>query len=42
MISILPLDYLIAFAIAFVLGAFWTLCFGCYVNKIRREAAAHA
>jgi hypothetical protein len=37
-----PLDYLIAFAIAFILGVVWTLCFGCYANKIRREAAPHA
>lgn len=42
MIPICPLDYLVAFAIAFLLGALWTLCFGCYANKIRREAVAHA
>lgn len=42
MIPISPLDYLIAFAIAFILGALWTVCFGCYAHKIRREAAPHA
>lgn len=41
MISIGPLDYLPTFANAFLLGALWTLCFGCYTRKIRRQAAAH-
>lgn len=37
-----PLEYLIAFAITFLFGALWTLCFGVYASKIRRGTVAHA
>lgn len=42
MLSISPLDYLIAYAIAFLLGVLWTVCFGFYADRIRQEALAHA
>jgi hypothetical protein len=42
MLSISPLEYLLAFALTFIFGTLWALCFGCYVGKIRREAVVHA
>ena len=34
--------YLAAFAIAFVCGTLWSMCFSRYIGKFRREACAHA
>jgi len=41
MIPISPLEYLLAFAIAFVCGTLWSMCFCRYVGKIRRETCPH-
>ncbi|NKA33030.1 hypothetical protein GO300_01052 [Ralstonia solanacearum] len=40
MLPISPLEYLAAFALAFVGGALLAVC--AFVGKSRREAAAHA
>ncbi|MFM0212835.1 hypothetical protein PQQ96_36185 [Paraburkholderia sediminicola] len=37
-----PLDYLAAFALAFAGGALLAACHCKYVNRVRREAHAHA
>ncbi|WP_279636602.1 hypothetical protein [Burkholderia reimsis] len=37
-----PLDYLAAFALAFVGGALLAMCHCRYVGKVRREACANA
>lgn len=36
-----PLDYLAAFALAFLGGALFAACHCKYVGKIRREVCAH-
>ncbi|AIP37764.1 KAP family P-loop domain protein [Paraburkholderia xenovorans LB400] len=38
MLPISPLEYLVAFAIAFLAGALWSTCFCRYASRIRREA----
>ncbi|VWC90963.1 hypothetical protein BLA18110_03373 [Burkholderia lata] len=42
MLSPFPLDYLAAFALAFIGGALVAACHCKYVGKIRREVPAHA
>ncbi|VBD43399.1 hypothetical protein [Burkholderia pseudomallei] len=37
-----PLDYLTAFALAFVSGALCSACLCNYVDRVRKEARAHA
>ncbi|MGU7776307.1 hypothetical protein ACV229_39910 [Burkholderia sp. MR1-5-21] len=37
-----PLDYLAAFALAFICGVLAAACHCKYTDKIREEAAAHA
>lgn len=36
-----PLEYLSVFAVIFVAGVLWTVGFGKYVDKVRREAGQH-
>lgn len=42
MLPVSPLDFLIAFALAFLGGALVAACHCKYVGKVRREAACHA
>ncbi len=42
MLPISPIEYLVAFAIAFLAGVLWSICFCKYVGKVRQEATAHA
>ncbi|WP_260427511.1 hypothetical protein [Burkholderia stagnalis] len=42
MLSSSPLDYLAAFALAFVGGALLAACHCKYVGKFRKEATGHA
>jgi hypothetical protein len=37
-----PLDYLTAFALAFVGGALSSICLCKYNDRVRKEASAHA
>ncbi|MGG1945944.1 hypothetical protein AB1286_14175 [Trinickia sp. NRRL B-1857] len=37
-----PLDYLTAFALAFLGGVLSSICLGKYINSVRKEASAHA
>ncbi|WP_276016904.1 hypothetical protein [Burkholderia pseudomallei] len=42
MLSPSPLDYLAAFALAFIFGALVAACHCKYVGKIRKVGAVHA
>lgn len=37
-----PLDYLTAFALVFVGGALCSTCLCKYIDRVRKEAGAHA
>ena len=37
-----PIEYLVAFAITFLAGVLWSMCFCKYAGKIRKEPVAHA
>ena len=37
MLPVSPLEYLVAFAIAFLAGALWSMCFCKYASRICRE-----
>lgn len=42
MLPISPLEYLIAFALAYLCGVLWSICLCKYVGKVRSEAVCHA
>lgn len=42
MLPVSPLDYLAAFALSFIGGALLAVCHSRHVDKVRREASAHA
>ncbi|CAJ7707389.1 Uncharacterised protein [Burkholderia pseudomallei] len=37
-----PLDYLTAFTLAFAGGALCSICFCKHIDRVRKEASAHA
>lgn len=42
MLPISPLEYLVAFAIAYLAGVLWSMCLRKYLGKVRREAPSNA
>lgn len=42
MLPISPIEYLLSFALAYLCGVLWSICFCKYVGKVRREATCHA
>lgn len=42
MLPISPLEYLVAFAIAYLSGVLWSMCLCKYLDKVRRGGLANA